>query len=172
MHERTGATKTKQSARRTTRQQPGQTWGKQNTEAEAHEQLSYAWDEAGLNFFDSHEQLSCAWDEAGLNILDTAEMYPVPTEAETQGLTDKYIGTWMKNRKRDSIVLASKVSGFSERTTWVRDPPRTTRVSKDQIIESVDASLKRLGTDYIDLLQIHWPDRYVPLFGGGAYDIK
>eukprot|EP00197_Chlamydomonas_leiostraca_P005555 CAMPEP_0202867978 /NCGR_PEP_ID=MMETSP1391-20130828/9902_1 /ASSEMBLY_ACC=CAM_ASM_000867 /TAXON_ID=1034604 /ORGANISM="Chlamydomonas leiostraca, Strain SAG 11-49" /LENGTH=386 /DNA_ID=CAMNT_0049548071 /DNA_START=29 /DNA_END=1189 /DNA_ORIENTATION=- len=127
------------------------TWGQQNTEKEAHEQLSYAWD-------------------MGINFMDTAEMYPVPTKAETQGLTDKYIGSWMKGRKRDSIVLASKISGYSERTTWVRDPPRTTRVTREQIKESVDASLKRLGTDHIDLLQIHWPDRYVPLFGGGAYD--
>ncbi|KAG2449359.1 hypothetical protein HYH02_005513 [Chlamydomonas schloesseri] len=131
------------------------TWGKQNTEAEAHEQLSYAWD-------------------MGINFMDTAEMYPIPTEAATQGATDRYIGTWLKGsgRRREDVVLATKVSGYSERTTWVRNPPRTTRVSREQIIESVDASLKRLQVDHIDLLQIHWPDRYVPLFGGGAYDIK
>eukprot|EP00195_Chlamydomonas_chlamydogama_P008782 CAMPEP_0202895972 /NCGR_PEP_ID=MMETSP1392-20130828/5060_1 /ASSEMBLY_ACC=CAM_ASM_000868 /TAXON_ID=225041 /ORGANISM="Chlamydomonas chlamydogama, Strain SAG 11-48b" /LENGTH=332 /DNA_ID=CAMNT_0049581173 /DNA_START=217 /DNA_END=1215 /DNA_ORIENTATION=- len=129
------------------------TFGKQNTEAEAHEQLSYSWDQ-------------------GINFLDTAEMYPVPTEASTQGSTDRYIGSWLKSRKRDSVILATKVSGYSERTTWVRDPPRTTRVNREQVLESVDRSLQRLGTDYIDLLQIHWPDRYVPLFGSAPYDIK
>lgn len=129
------------------------TWGKQNTEAEAHQQLSYAWD-------------------MGINFMDTAEMYPVPTEAATQGRTDLYIGTWLKGsgRRREDVVLATKVSGYSERTTWVRNPQRTTRVTADQIKESVDASLKRLQVDHVDLLQIHWPDRYVPLFGGAAYD--
>eukprot|EP00200_Dunaliella_tertiolecta_P004745 CAMPEP_0202356994 /NCGR_PEP_ID=MMETSP1126-20121109/11211_1 /ASSEMBLY_ACC=CAM_ASM_000457 /TAXON_ID=3047 /ORGANISM="Dunaliella tertiolecta, Strain CCMP1320" /LENGTH=331 /DNA_ID=CAMNT_0048949811 /DNA_START=121 /DNA_END=1116 /DNA_ORIENTATION=+ len=130
------------------------TWGKQNTEAEAHQQLSYAFDDMGINF------------------MDTAEMYPVPTEAETQGRTDRYIGSWMKGRKREDIVLATKVSGYSTRTTWVRDPQRPVRVTPEQIQESVDRSLSRLGTDYIDLLQIHWPDRYVPLFGAPPYDIK
>lgn len=129
------------------------TWGKQNTEAEAHEQLSFALDQ-------------------GINFIDTAEMYPVPTEASTQGLTDKFIGSWLKGRKREEVVLASKVSGYSDRTTWVRDPPRTTRVDRQQIVESVDASLKRLGTSHIDLLQIHWPDRYVPLFGASGYEVK
>ncbi|EFJ49001.1 hypothetical protein VOLCADRAFT_80874 [Volvox carteri f. nagariensis] len=131
------------------------TWGKQNTEAEAHEQLSYAWDQ-------------------GINFLDTAEMYPIPIEAATQGRTDRYIGTWLKSsgRRREDVVLATKVCGFSDRATWVRNPPRTTQVSRDQIVESVDASLKRLQVDHIDLLQIHWPERYVPLFGAGPYDPK
>lgn len=127
------------------------TWGMQNTEAEAHEQLSYAADQ-------------------GVHTLDTAEIYPVPTKAETQGRTDKYIGTWLKGRKRDSVVVLTKVAGYSANSTWVRNPPRTTRVTRDQIRESVDASLTRLQTDYVDLLQIHWPDRYVPLFGGPSYD--
>eukprot|EP00633_Aureoumbra_lagunensis_P000983 CAMPEP_0197297202 /NCGR_PEP_ID=MMETSP0890-20130614/40451_1 /TAXON_ID=44058 ORGANISM="Aureoumbra lagunensis, Strain CCMP1510" /NCGR_SAMPLE_ID=MMETSP0890 /ASSEMBLY_ACC=CAM_ASM_000533 /LENGTH=335 /DNA_ID=CAMNT_0042774235 /DNA_START=255 /DNA_END=1262 /DNA_ORIENTATION=+ len=115
-------------------------------------------------------QLDTAFDEYGINMLDTAEMYPVPTEAETQGATDKIIGTWLKKRKRDEIVLASKVCGASERINWIRKDKRCPRVCEADIIESVDASLKRLGTDYIDLLQIHWPDRYVPLFGSDAYD--
>ncbi|GAX79988.1 hypothetical protein CEUSTIGMA_g7427.t1 [Chlamydomonas eustigma] len=127
------------------------TFGKQNTEKEAHEQLSYTVDQ-GVNFL--------------------AEMYPVPTEASTQGATDRYIGTWLQSQKRDSLIVASKVCGYSERTTWVRDPPQTTRVNKDQVLESVDKSLKRLKTEYLDLLQIHWPDRYVPLFGASSYDIK
>lgn len=129
------------------------TWGKQNTMDEGVAQLDMAFDEYGLNF------------------LDTAEMYPVPTEASTQGLTDKTVGQWLKKRgKRDDVVLASKVCGASDRINWVRSDGRTPRVTKADIIESVDASLGRLGTSYIDLLQIHWPDRYVPLFGGDSYD--
>ena len=119
------------------------TWGKQNTLEE------------GV------QQLDCAFDDYGLNFLDTAEMYPVPTEAETQGRTDETIGAWLKKRgRRDDVVLASKICGASERITWVRDDGRGTRVTKRDMEEGVDASLERLGTDYVDLLQIHWPDRY------------
>ena len=129
------------------------TWGKQNTLEE------------GV------QQLDCAFDDYGLNFLDTAEMYPVPTEAETQGKTDETIGAWLKKRgRRDDVVLASKICGASERITWVRGDGRGTRVTEADIVEGVEGSLKRLGTDYIDLLQIHWPDRYVPLFGSGTYD--
>ena len=129
------------------------TWGKQNTLEE------------GV------QQLDCAFDEYGLNFLDTAEMYPVPTEAETQGKTDETIGAWLKKRgRRDDVVLASKICGASERITWVRGDGRGTRVTEADIVEGVEGSLRRLGTDYIDLLQIHWPDRYVPLFGSGTYD--
>ena len=129
------------------------TWGKQNTLEEGVSQLNMAFDDYGINF------------------LDTAEMYPVPTEAETQGATDKTIGEWLRRRgKRDDVVLASKICGASERITWVRDDGRGTRVTKRDMEEGVDASLKRLGTDYVDLLQIHWPDRYVPIFGADAYD--
>ena len=156
------------------------TWGKQNTEEEAHAQLSYAVQERGLTF------------------LDTAEMYPVPTEASTQGLTDKYIGSWLKaaHVPRDKLTIATKVAGASERITWLRKHGKGTRVRRADILESVEGSLARLGTDYIDLIQIHWPDRYVgapytfctqrlrleicvepvrcptqvSLFGGGAYD--
>ena len=127
------------------------TWGQQNTEAEAHEQLNYAWDAAGINF------------------LDTAEIYPVPPKKETQGLTDRYIGSWLKGRPRDSVVLASKVSGYG-RQDYLRAGGAQPRVTAPQIVESVDASLARLGTDHIDLLQVHWPDRYVPLFGAATYD--
>jgi len=129
------------------------TWGEQNTMEEGIEQLNLAFDEYGLNF------------------LDTAEMYPVPTKAETQGETDRTVAEWLKRRgKRDDVILASKVAGYSERITWLRKDGSGTRVSRPQILESVDSSLERLGTDYIDLLQIHWPDRYVPLFGADAYD--
>jgi len=71
---------------------------------------------------------------------------------------------------RDSVILATKVCGYNERFTWFRGGP--TRVTAEQIVASVDASLQRLNTDYIDLLQIHWPDRYVPLFGSTRYEVS
>eukprot|EP00898_Chlorokybus_atmophyticus_P005308 jgi/Chlat1/5779/Chrsp387S09015 len=129
------------------------TWGEQNTEKEAHHQLSYAFD-------------------MGVNFMDTAEMYPVPPKQETQGLTDKYIGSWLKNQKRDEIILASKVAGYSTARAYMRKSGKTLRVDRENVMESVENSLGRLGTDYIDLLQIHWPDRYVPLFGQRAYNYE
>jgi len=128
------------------------TWGNQNTEEEAHEQLNYAW-------------------ECGVNFLDTAEMYPVPPSQETQGKTDLYIGSWLKQQRREDVILATKVSGYG-RQSYLREDGGLPRVNERNIIESVDKSLQRLCTDYIDLLQIHWPDRYVPLFGAGVYDVK
>jgi len=107
------------------------------------------------------KQLNTAWDEYGINFLDTAEMYPVPSKSETTGKTDETVAAFLKGRKREDVILATKVSGRSERVTWLRKDGSTTRVNRAQILESVEASLKRLGTDYIDLLQIHWPDRYV-----------
>jgi aryl-alcohol dehydrogenase-like predicted oxidoreductase len=107
------------------------------------------------------EQLNAAWDDYGINFLDTAEMYPVPSKAETQGKTDETVAVFMKGRKREDVILATKVAGRTDRITWLRNDGSSTVVSKAQILESVDSSLKRLGTDYIDLLQIHWPDRYV-----------
>ncbi|KAG8370424.1 hypothetical protein BUALT_Bualt14G0115400 [Buddleja alternifolia] len=127
------------------------TFGEQNTEKEAHEQFSYAF-------------------ERGINALDTAESYPIPPKKETQGRTDLYISSWLKSQPRDKIILATKVAGYSERTTWLRDDSKTLRVDAANIRESVEKSLKRLNTDYIDLLQIHWPDRYVPLFGEYLYE--
>ncbi|KAL8486633.1 hypothetical protein ACS0TY_023359 [Phlomoides rotata] len=127
------------------------TYGEQNTEKEAHEQLNYAF-------------------ERGINILDTAEMYPVPPRGETQGRTDLYIASWLKNQPRDKVILATKVSGYSERSPYLRDNGKVVRVDSANIRESVEKSLKRLNTDYIDLLQIHWPDRYVALFGEYFYD--
>lgn len=111
------------------------------------------------------EQLNLAFDEYGINFLDTAEMYPVPTDAETQGMTDKTVAAFMKGRKREDVVLATKVAGRSDRITWLRKDGSPAKVTRDQILESVDSSLERLETDYIDLLQIHWPDRYAPIFG-------
>ncbi|XP_062150024.1 uncharacterized protein LOC133858560 [Alnus glutinosa] len=127
------------------------TFGEQNTEKEAHEMLSYAF-------------------ERGINALDTSEAYPIPMRKETQGKTDLYIGSWLKSQPRDKIILATKVCGYSERSSYLRDNAKVLRVDAENIRESVEKSLKRLGTDYIDLLQIHWPDRYVALFGEFSYD--
>ena len=125
-----------------------QTFGKQNTLEEGVEQLNLAWDQFGINF------------------LDTAEMYPVPTDADTQGKTDETVSKFLKGRKREDVVLATKVSGRSDRIDWLRKDGSFAEVNRKQILESVDSSLERLGTDYIDLLQIHWPDRYTGgLFG-------
>jgi len=124
------------------------TWGEQNSEKEAHEQLDYALD-------------------SGINFIDTAELYPVPPKKETQGLTDQYIGNWIGLRKnRDKFILASKVTGRSG-MDWFRGPE--TRLDRDNILQSVEDSLKRLKTDYIDLLQLHWPDRKSNFFGNLDY---
>jgi len=119
------------------------TWGQQNTEAEGHAQMDYAID-SGVNFF------------------DTAELYPIPPNAETQGATERIIGTWLKSRgKRDKIILASKVVGRTH-MTWFREDGSPGELSARQIEEAVNGSLKRLQTDYIDLYQLHWPDRPMP----------
>ena len=107
------------------------------------------------------KQLQTAFDEYGVNFLDTAEMYPVPGSLETKGLTDATVAKFLKDRRRSDVVLATKVSGRSERIDWLRAGGESTQVNRAQIFESVDASLKRLGTDYIDLLQIHWPGTYI-----------
>jgi aryl-alcohol dehydrogenase-like predicted oxidoreductase len=127
------------------------TWGEQNTEAQAHEQLDYALDR-------------------GINFIDTAEMYPVPGRAETQGRTESYIGSWIDARKnRDQYVLATKVTGRSQ-MTWCREANLSmTRHTREQINAAVETSLKRLKTDYIDLYQLHWPDRPYSGFGFHAY---
>ena len=127
------------------------TWGEQNTEAEAHQQLNYAM-------------------EAGINFIDTAEMYPVPPRAETQGLTERYIGSWLKARgRREDLVLATKVAGPSRHgTSHIR--PGKVRLDRPNIEAAIDASLKRLGTDYIDLYQLHWPDRNTVTFGQRTYE--
>lgn len=116
------------------------TFGQQNSEDEAHAQLDYA-------------------IERGINFIDTAELYPIPPKAETQGRTEEFIGSWMhKHHNRDKIILASKVAGRSQ-MNWFRDGKSSTELSRAQIFEAIDKSLKRLQTDYIDLYQLHWPDR-------------
>lgn len=126
------------------------TFGKQNTLEEGVQQMTEATEKYGVNF------------------LDTAEMYPVPTEAETQGQTDRAVAMFLKTVNRKDIILATKVSGRSDRISWLprRRAETLAEVTGEQILDSVDASLERLETDYIDLLQIHWPDRYTGgLFG-------
>jgi len=127
------------------------TWGEQNSEAEAHAQLDYAMDR-------------------GINFIDAAEMYPVPGRAETQGRTETYIGNWIEARKnRDQYILATKIVGRSE-MTWTRESESMTRQTPAQMDEAVEKSLKRLKTDYIDLYQLHWPDRPLPGFGFHSYE--
>lgn len=118
------------------------TWGEQNTQAQAAEQIDYALDR-------------------GINFIDTAELYAVPPKAETYGLTETYIGQWLaqNQQKRKDIVLASKISGPG--LPWIREGSNITGAS---IKEALDASLKRLQTDYIDVYQLHWPNRTSPHF--------
>ncbi|NIX75351.1 aldo/keto reductase [Microvirga terricola] len=119
------------------------TWGQQNTEAEGHAQMDYALDQ-GINFF------------------DTAELYSIPPKPETQGSTETIIGSWFKARgTRDKVILATKVVGRTD-MTWFRKDGSKGELSRAQIEEAVNGSLKRLQTDYIDLYQLHWPDRPMP----------
>jgi aryl-alcohol dehydrogenase-like predicted oxidoreductase len=124
------------------------TWGEQNTEQEA------------------FQQLDCAVDR-GINFIDAAEMYPVPPRAETQGLTETYLGNWLKaHGRREDLVIASKVAGPGNGLSYLRGGPRLTR---EHIRTALDDSLKRLQTDYIDLYQVHWPDRSTNFFGKLGY---
>ena len=125
------------------------TFGQQNTIEDAQKQLDYA-------------------VAQGINFIDTAEMYPVPPRAETQGRTEAYIGEWLKKQQRDKLIIATKIAGPGRAIKWVRGG--ATNIQRDNIKQAVDDSLKRLQTDYIDLYQIHWPDRYVPLFGQTEYN--
>ena len=123
-------------------------WGEQNTEAEAHAQLDAALD-------------------AGINFVDTAEMYPVPPRVETHGLTERYIGSWIrKSGRRQDVVLATKAAGPARAGKAYLPYVRDGRVSytRANLFEAVDASLQRLQTDYIDLYQLHWPDRSTNVF--------
>jgi aryl-alcohol dehydrogenase-like predicted oxidoreductase len=127
------------------------TFGEQNTEAEGHAQMDYA-------------------VARGINIFDAAEIYPIPPKPETQGRTEAIIGTWLQARKnRDKVMIATKVAGRSTRIDWLRDDGALSQQSKSQILEAVDKSLARLKTDYIDLYQLHWPDRPMRIFEGLEY---
>lgn len=125
------------------------TFGQQNTEAEGHAQLDMALDH-------------------GVNFIDTAELYSIPPKAETYGATESIIGTWLEQRgQRDKVVLASKVVGRST-NSWYRPDGAGARLTPEQIRYAVEGSLRRLKTDYLDLYQVHWPDRKVNLFGEGG----
>ncbi|MCB8890562.1 NADP(H)-dependent aldo-keto reductase [Vreelandella malpeensis] len=122
------------------------TYGEQNSEAEAHEQLDRA-----VAF--------------GINFIDTAEMYPVPPKAETQGLTETYVGSWLKARgARDDVILATKAVG-----PGIEHIRGGARMNREHIHQAIDASLERLQTDYIDLYQLHWPERKTNFFGQLGY---
>ena len=123
------------------------TWGEQNSQKEAFEQMDYAVDQ-GINFF------------------DTAELYAVPMKPETRGKTSQFIGEWfLKTKKRSKIILADKVAGKSQ-MNWLRPNGEKTNLNKKQINFAIDRSLKDLKTDYIDLYQVHWPDRPFGAFSG------
>ena len=132
------------------------TWGEQNSKHDAFEQLDYA-------------------VEHGINFIDTAEMYAVPPRKETYGLTERYLGEWLsKQAQREQIIIATKVMGRSGRFPYARPHLHggETRLDRQSIIEACDASLKRLQTDYIDVYQLHWPDRQVNIFGQLGYQFN
>ncbi|WP_108804806.1 aldo/keto reductase [Aquimarina sp. Aq107] len=123
------------------------TWGEQNTESEGHQQIDYAINQ-------------------GVNFIDTAELYSVPAKKETQGSTERIIGSWLKKSgKRDKVVIASKIVGPAEFSKHIRNEGFT----KEEIKDAIHKSLERLQTDYIDLYQLHWPERHTNYFGQLGY---
>ena len=127
------------------------TFGQQNSEADGHSQIDFALD-------------------AGINFIDTAEMYSVPATKETSGSTEKIIGTWLnKSGKRDQIVLATKIAGPNRGCEFIRDD---LSFNAETIRLSVDKSLSRLQTDYIDVYQLHWPERKTNYFGQRSYSLQ
>jgi len=128
------------------------TWGEQNTEAEG------------------HAQIDCALDH-GVNLIDTAEMYAVPPRAETYGSTERIIGSWIrKNGKRDRVFLCTKVAGPGRTlgVDYVRNGKN--KLDRENILAAIENSLRRLQTDYVDLYQLHWPDRTTNYFGRLGYE--
>jgi aryl-alcohol dehydrogenase-like predicted oxidoreductase len=125
------------------------TFGTQNSEAEAHQQLDFAL-------------------ATGINFIDTAEMYSVPPNAESYGKTETYIGTWLKRQARDKVVLATKIAGPGRNIKWIRNGELA--FDRKNIRAAIEGSLGRLQTDYVDLYQLHWPDRNTPLFGQYHFD--
>lgn len=123
------------------------TWGNQNSEGEGHEQIGYALDK-------------------GINLIDTAELYPIPAHKDRHSATEKIIGNWFKkNGNRENIILASKIVGKAEMSKFIR----ATGFNKESIVDAVEGSLERLKTEYIDLYQLHWPERNTNYFGERGY---
>ena len=125
------------------------TWGEQNSEAEGHAQLDYA-------------------VAAGINFIDTAELYPVPPRAETQGRTEAILGAWLKKRRdRERLIIATKICAAADWIPYIRNG--SARLDRRNIESALNDSLRRLQTDYIDLYQIHWPERDTNFFGKLGY---
>ena len=129
------------------------TFGEQNSQSEAFEQMDYA-------------------NERGVNYIDTAEIYPIYPKQETCGKTEEIIGKWLKTKKnRDKIILGTKIASNhpagtgATKLAWIRKGGENLRFDKENIIKAVEGSLRRLQTDYIDLYQLHWPERNVGMFG-------
>lgn len=125
------------------------TFGEQTAESDAHAQLDYAL-------------------AAGVNFIDVAEMYPVPARAETCGASERIVGNWLARQARDKILIATKVAGPSRNLSWIRSGPPA--MDRANIRAAIDGSLQRLRTDYIDLYQLHWPERNQPMFGQWHFD--
>ncbi len=125
------------------------TFGQQNSEADAHAQLDLALGQ-------------------GINFIDSAEMYPVPARAETTGQTERFVGSWLRHQPRDRIILATKATGPGRAMNWIRNGQL--HFSQANLQQALDGSLQRLQTDYVDLYQLHWPDRNVPMFGQVHFD--
>jgi aryl-alcohol dehydrogenase-like predicted oxidoreductase len=125
------------------------TFGEQTSEADAHSQLDFSL-------------------ASGVNFIDTAEMYAVPPRAETFGASEAIVGRWLRRQQREQIVVATKVAGPSRNLDWIRNGPPA--LDRANIRAAIDGSLQRLQTDYIDLYQLHWPERNQPMFGQWQYD--
>ena len=125
------------------------TFGEQTSEADAHAQLDYAL-------------------AAGCNFIDTAEMYAVPPRPETSGASESIVGNWLAKQQRDKLIIATKIAGPARSLTWIRNGPQA--MDRENIRSALEGSLRRLRTDYVDLYQLHWPERNTPMFGQWQYD--
>ncbi len=125
------------------------TFGEQTGEADAHAQLDYAL-------------------AAGVNFIDTAEMYAVPARPETSGASEEIVGRWLARQPRDKVIVATKVAGPARSMSWIRNGPLA--LDRANIRAAIEGSLRRLQTDYIDLYQLHWPERNQPMFGQWQFD--
>lgn len=127
-------------------------WGQQNSESDAHEQLEYA-------------------IAQGVNFIDTAEAYPIPPDPAKQGTTERYIGTWLAKRgKRDDLVIASKVAASAAIGTRPHPENGRTIYDRANILAAIDGTLTRLGTDHVDIYQVHWPERSTNFFGPRGFE--